>query len=216
MSQSDSLYDKIAKAIGNTCIWWATIEGLVHDLILHLAVCLEPTFDKKSVMDILHIALSNEDLRLKVATVKVLAHKIESVNSPQFYERVEQILNYLDNDLRLERNRFVHDGWTDEAPEIIRFSLGAKVRRTQSRKSEVVIYTEKRFSNISEIEDFVTKLEIIYDDLVTLDGHIAWLTGQKEQPPTHFQPLPQVWRSFVHRDLHDASKPSPSPQSSPA
>jgi hypothetical protein len=216
MSKPETTYDQIAKAIGNVCIWWTELEGVTHDIILHMAVCLEPSFERQTPWDILHITLSNDDVRQKFATAKLLAHMIEYESSPKFYERVEKLFNYLDNIARPERNRYVHDGWSHEGQEVVRSRMGAKIERVQARQRVIALWTERRFPNIAAIESFVTNLQLAYEDLVTLDNHIAWLTGQKGQPPKSLQPLPLDWKSLAHHELRGADMPEPQPLSSPA
>jgi hypothetical protein len=216
MTETKPTFDQIARAIGNVCIWWTAIESTTHDIILHMASCLDPTFDRHIARDVLHITISNEDIRQKFATAKLLAHMIEYESSPKFYEKVEKLLNYLDNVARPERNRYVHDDWSHDGNEIIRSRLGAKIERVQSRQRSIALWTERRFPSIEAIESFVTNLEDAHLDLAELDNHIAWLTEQNGQPPKHPQPLPLEWKSLTHHESRGVDMPEPPLQSSQA
>jgi hypothetical protein len=197
-SDQHGVYDQIALAIGDACIWWVTIEHVVHDIILHLAVYLDPAFKATTAArDILHTTLASMDSREKVATAKALAHSVNTSDSPDFYERTEELLNYVDNVLRPERNRYIHDLWEIDGKAIIRLKIGARVIRPRPRKRELQLWTQRTYQSIESIREFVTTLELAYRDLVELDNHIAWLCGQRERRASHLQPLPREWRSLA-------------------
>ena len=196
-------YDRIALAIGETCILWGLLEVLVHDIVLHLAVYLDDSFDHDRTWHVLHIALTNMELREKIATAKALAHGVTTPDSPDLYDRTETLLNHMDNVLRSERNRYVHDYWQHDGEEIVRLKQGTRVIRPQSRQTALYLWTARRYEGVEAIRGLVTNLEFTQLDLIDLDGHIAWLVGQKEQPGSHRQPLPPEWRSLAHRDWRE-------------
>ena len=177
-SDQKHVYDQIALAIGDACIWWATLEHIVHDVILHLAAYLEPAFEAKAVRRILHITLSNMDSREKIATAKALANDVDTSYLPDFYERSEVLLNDVDKVLRPERNRYVHYFWEIDGKAIVRLKLGTRVVRPCSRKRELQLGTQQTYENVEDIRKFVTILELTYRDFVDLDNHIAWLMGE--------------------------------------
>lgn len=198
-------------AIGDTCIRWGILESIVHDIALHLAMYLDPAFKTETARHILHLTLSNMDPREKTATAKALAHKVNTTDSPDFYEKADALLNHLDNILRPERNRYVHDIWAHDGQSFVRLKLGARVIRPQARQRELHLWTERRYENVKAIRGFVTNLELAQLDLIDLDNHIAWLMGQREQPGAHRQPLPREWRSLAHRDWREPDKHQPQP-----
>jgi len=198
MVNNDDPYDQLAKIIGDVCIWWSAIEGIIHDLNLHQAVCIDKAFDHSKAWDVLHITLSQMDLRLKIKSALALAHNIETPLSPKYYDRVEKLLNHVDNVARPERNRYIHDYWSYEDGTVRRSKLGAVVRRPQARERTLDLWTDKSFPNIEATRSFATSLELIYSDLVTLDNHLAWLCVQQVTPGSHAQPLPEEWQSLAH------------------
>jgi hypothetical protein len=205
------LYESIALAVGETCFWWASIEDVIMGISLHLSWWVDDAFERDGPWDTLHIALANMDLRAKIATAKALAHKINEPKSPDFYERSEALLNFVDSTLRTERNRYVHDTWRVDGPRVVRSKIGPIVKRTQSRQRQLFMETGTYFAGPEEIQRFVDVLRQAYWDLAELDHHIAWLVGQKVQPSEHRQPLPLDWPSLAHREWLTTNRPPPQP-----
>lgn len=199
--EKDTLYKDLSTAIGDVCIWWSIIDNTILGLSLHMALLISPAFVQRPAWDALHVSLVNTDIRVKISTAKALAYKIDTPLSPNLHERTEALLNFVDNSLRNERNRYVHDAWTiDDANEIWRRKPGAVVRKTQANKRELFMFSARRFKDTEELGRFIEALESTYDDLVTLDNHLAWLLENVRRPKGSQQPLPQEWTSFAHRD----------------
>lgn len=209
-SKAAAIYDEIIRAVGDVCYWWVAIEDVIFGLSLHLACYVDDAFERPIPWQVFRIALTNTDIRSKIATTKALAHAVDSKGSPDFFERVESLLNFVDSTLRSERNRYVHDTWSVDNSDytVSRAKPGAIVRRAPGSGSRKLTFDVARhFGSPDEIKRFVEALRLAYDDLAVLDGHIAWLTGQKEQPSAHRQPLPPVWTSFAHRDWLEKGRP---------
>ena len=162
---------RIEAAIGRTCYWWSALEHLVHDICLHLASCLSVDFEKSINRTPLHIALSNMDIRDRIATAKAFASQAPTANKT-FYNRFEKLLNRLDNELRIERNRYVHDLWMigDDDQTIERFQQRTIVTRPQSHKPEMHIGTKKPFASVEEVEAFTHEIEAVWRELVEIDN----------------------------------------------
>jgi hypothetical protein len=173
MSEKPSL-DRVYYAIGQTCDWWSTLEHLVHDLCLHLAQCLSPDFAKSATNAPLHIALTNMGIRERIATAKAFASQAPTAE-PGFYSRLESLLNRLDNELRSERNRYVHDLWmlSDAGNGIERIQQRTIVTRPQSHQISLEIDTIKAFDSIENVEAFVSDLEKMHHSLVEIDGEVS-------------------------------------------
>jgi hypothetical protein len=180
MSQPEKIYDQIARAIGNVCILWATIEEHIHDLILHASVCIDPAFEADAVWDTLHTVVTNMELREKIATAKALIHKVDATGS--LYDEAETLLNYIDNDLRLERNRYVHDYWDHEEGVITRVARGAKVKRLPpTGKRELRLSTDRQYEAIEGVNKLVNDLMTTYAQLASIDNQLARLAEQRER-----------------------------------
>ena len=197
---------ELAEAIGDVCIQWAAIEDVVSGLVLHTWAYLEHAFETSASWDLLALVLDTADIRQKVSITKLLAHHVKNPNSPDFFERVEKIMNYLDNEVRPERNRYIHDTWYLSAGTVIRRDNSPKIQRVQSRQTVLNKWTDRVYADIGQIREFMKNLEFLYDDLALLEGHLAWLSVVRERPPEFPQPLPQVWQSLVHRDWREPSK----------
>ena len=173
---------RIEAAIGQTCYWWSRIEHLVHDLCLHLACCLSTDFERSVNRIPLHIALTNMDLRQRIATAKAFASQAPTAN-PTFYDRFEGLLNRVDNEFRNERNRYVHDLWEigEDQASIERFHQRTIVSRPQSRQRELSIGTTKAYASIVEVEAFVATLEQSFRDLCEFDSETATMASELER-----------------------------------
>lgn len=180
MSEPEKIYDKIAYAIGSVCLVWASIEEHLHDLILHAAVCTDPAFDGDSAWDTLHIAVTNMELREKIATAKALIHKIDQTG--ELYDEAETLLNHIDNGLRMERNRYVHDSWSHEEGVIRRIAYGAKVKRQPSTgKRELRLTTDQQYATVEGVDKLVHDLMKAYAQLAAIDDQLARIAGQRER-----------------------------------
>lgn len=216
MADFQTRYDQVTQAIGEVCLWWTALEDVTLGLCLNLAVYIDLSYERKTAWNTLNIVLLGMDIRGKIATAKALAHHVDNPHSADFYDRLEALLNFLDNTLRGERNRYVHDTWHFDENAIVRAKHAPVVRRTQSRSRELFLHSDREFKDVEEVRRFIQVLELAYDDLATLEAHIAWLIGQKEKPSESRQPLPAEWRSFAHREwLTQDTRPRP-PQSSQA
>ncbi|MER8426509.1 hypothetical protein [Mesorhizobium sp. M1403] len=211
-SEAAEPYDQIASAIGEVCLWWTALEDVILGLSLHLSVFRDASFERDTAWDTLNTVLLGMDFRAKITTAKALAHHVDVEESADFYERLEELLNHIDNTLRTERNRYVHDTWHIDGQSAIRSKIGAVVRKTQSHQRELFLQSDRVFADIAEVRSFVSTLELAYDDLATLDNHISWLISHKEQPSRFRQPLPQQWRSLPHREKPESKKTKRQPR----
>jgi len=180
MTTKRDQYSELAEAIGEVCIRWADIEAIVHDFALHLAAYHDRAYDRDSVIHPLHVALSHMKLRERIFVVKALA---DAVKEPEdYYDRLAKALSVVDNDLTIERNRFVHDTWEIDGLGVTRFAPGPKVVRPQAGKRALVMGTTKEFLDLSEVRQFLTRLEEAACCLVDLDNELAGLTLALEKP----------------------------------
>jgi len=98
----DDRLKPFAESIGEMCNEWANLEGWVTRLFLAVG-----GWDYR---------LPNAVLMISCIDVKdrILATKIGAINrcpAGVFLEKICACLDYIDNDLRSARNRFVHDIW---------------------------------------------------------------------------------------------------------
>ncbi|RWG00007.1 hypothetical protein [Mesorhizobium sp.] len=89
---------KVAYQIGVLCVVWGGVEHLLNALLAH-------HLDVKDV-SYTEIIMGNLDLKRKLAILKPLALINEK---PNRYMRLEAALDFIDNTMRPERNKYVHD-----------------------------------------------------------------------------------------------------------
>jgi len=195
---------------------YGAIEGVIADLIFHLSRCVTSTFEEDKAWDTLRVLVAHMDPRDRIAAAKSLASHIKTPASPFFYDRVAELLNHVDNEVRPERNRYVHDSWSSSGRGgVTRIALAPKVLKQAKPHDRVwAMYAERPYRSTRAVEKFVAHLELVYDDLVELDNHLAWLVGALETPSGSLQPLPKAWRSFSHHGWRDPSTPAPRQKSS--
>lgn len=183
MTSPQSLYKELAQVIGEVVMEWTYIEGLVADMAINLASYRHRAYEDDPVRDPFIMAILCMKLPERIALTKALAHAVN--DPPDYYARLEHTLNLLDNKLRTERNRFVHDSWQFDGQKIIRFADGPKVRRPQARIRELTMGTEKAFADIVDVRAFLDELVATRNSLVGLDNEVAGLMNEqdKARPP---------------------------------
>jgi hypothetical protein len=219
--EEEDRWDRLIKVIGKLCIMWGQIDNFLIDIALHTAAALNPAFDrpddpKPRPWDLLLSALCQMDERSKIATIKAYAHHINHPFSPDFYDRTAELLDYIDNVLRPERNRFVHDSWNmHDDGRVVRVQMGLHVRRPQSRQREVTLWKNRDYANVEEVEALNKNLDEVWEDLCVLDSHLAGLATYRDRPSARFQPLPRPWSCLAQRKMRDSEKRGRQPQSPP-
>ncbi len=156
----------MATEIGRSSYWWGNIELTLQSLCVNLARFNGKELDSEPVWNVLDTILSHMDLRQRIAVAKVLA--AQGVD-PDLYGQIERLLNTIDNDLRNERNRFVHNHWRLEGDSIVRRRHGARVTRPQSRTLAIHQSTDRRYDSVAQIAEFTARVASTHDQLVALE-----------------------------------------------
>ncbi len=113
----DKQLEEHAKAIGFVCIHWTRLEQITDTT---LAVLLKLPMDSIEA----HCIMVEMDFRQKLKSLKHIAFAKKP--SEEWFANLEKLVNYIDNDLRSARNRYVHDIWTT-------ISDGSEVQKTYQR-----------------------------------------------------------------------------------
>mgnify|MGYP006919674258 CR=1 FL=1 len=111
------------QAVGYVCVEWSLLEEAM-DLMLASLIPLPAD-------DVFRCISVNADIRAKIQMAKgmCLAHGLEWSND------LITVLDYIDNDLRVTRNRYVHDSWgADPAIGTTQRQAMIKIAKPQSRK----------------------------------------------------------------------------------
>jgi hypothetical protein len=109
-----------AKAIGYLCFEWARLDRHVHHLIKTLT----------ELDDDVAASLIPTDFREKLATLKHLAFlKKPSID---WFESVSGLIDRIDQEVRPQRNRFVHDYWLSYSDEPTKRHFKTEVTKPQA------------------------------------------------------------------------------------
>jgi hypothetical protein len=95
-------------------------------------------------------------------------------------------LNHIDNELRAERNRYIHDQWTTVDENIVRRKHGVKVVRPQARQLTVLKSIDRTYGSVSEVSKFAEKLAGALDDLISVNGELDDLYLEIWPPEENF------------------------------
>lgn len=151
MIRADPL-DGHAQEIGRMCVLWGRLEMSVSFLLSDLMAIKEPTTN--------NVILGALDFRAKVQAVLPLAFTKKPTK--MWFEDVQKELNEIDNSLRPERNRTIHDYWMT--------MLDGGVQRVQMTAKVINDQREKRLilANFKPVS---------IDDLKTVQIRIATAIG---------------------------------------
>lgn len=166
--------EALAECVGMVTIKWGVVEGAVKALIYDLAAYISPAIDSGGddvTYQILLTLLENMELRASIANAKALAYEVKDI--PGFYDRVEALLNRIDNQHRNERNRYVHDQWHMVGPIIMRTKRGTSVERKQGSGEKVMRHrTTKQYLGPNELIQFARTLQQEADDLFAIGDEL--------------------------------------------
>jgi hypothetical protein len=171
MAEEPLKYSTVAQAIGEVSIWWSGVEGMAHALALRLAQLNHPGLLIEEAQSTLNLILINMGQRQLFAAVKALAFEA----SPDgLFVKLEPVLNELDNVIRPERNRYMHDSWEVAEAGVERTTRSTKIVNNHGVK-ELRITERKPYATFQEIDHLAgrtkllfAQLEEIYDSLTEM------------------------------------------------
>jgi hypothetical protein len=174
-------FDELAKALGYVTIAWGRLENDLSEFI-ELLVPLEEGDISRSVT-------AHLDIRSKVQTIKALAFLRKPYD--EWFNKMLIYLDYIDNNLRPRRNRFIHDGWYRPGGKIIRRMHQVKFERPQA--FQLVLRTETKVPmKLAEIRQLAIEL----DDLVFIT-FAFWYDFA--YPDERRSLRARVWKRFLRR-----------------
>ncbi|MDX9998599.1 MAG: hypothetical protein WCY15_12860 [Phenylobacterium sp.] len=138
-------------AVGRLCGAWAELEFFVQQFFV--GALRMPEEDAS-------YAIANcIDFRDQIRAIKVaiVAFKMP----PDWAEEVIESLDYIDNILRLRRNRYVHDRW-DVNPltwEVYRTNRTPKIGKPQSRLPRRVEEHQRAVQSLSDLEETIQAVQ---------------------------------------------------------
>jgi len=159
------------EAIGEMCNEWAHLEQWINRLFLAVG-----NWDYRQPMALLMSGCIAQ--RDQIAAIKVGA--IERCPSGNFLSLTLGSLNYVDNDLRIARNRYVHDIWvsSDDGIGAIKVDLTRRIKRDQASGEQSVRQWENKYVTIDEILDVTA-------DIISERDHLEEIVGCFQNPQDH-------------------------------
>jgi hypothetical protein len=155
-------------AVGEMCNEWAHLEQWINRLFLAVG-----NWDYRQPMALLMSGCIAQ--RDQIAAIKVGA--IERCASGNFLNLTLESLHYVDNDLRIARNRYVHDIWlsSDDGVGAIKIDFTRRIKRDQASGGQLVQHRESKYVAIHEILDVTA-------DIVSERDHLEEIVGCFQNP----------------------------------
>ena len=159
------------EAIGEMCSEWAYLEGWINRLFLAVG-----NWDYRQPMAVLMSGcIAHRD---QIAAIKVGV--IERCAAGKFLNLILDSLNYVDNELRVERNRYVHDIWAahDDGIGAVRVDLTKRVKKRQGSGEHFVQQQEYTYVTLDEAHEVIS-------DIISERDHLEEIVGCFQNPQDH-------------------------------
>jgi hypothetical protein len=144
-----------ATAIGYVCIHWSDLETHIN-LILSQVTPLPGDGAARCITN-------NADVRDKIQMLKAVGflHK----PSDEWFEALSDVLDRIDNEIRPQRNRFIHDEWVDTGgPEPIRRTHKTALSKPQAYVRNISHYSDTPVG-LDDVWDVVRQIMVARMDL---------------------------------------------------
>jgi len=150
-------YDDLYRAIGRVVYEWAWLEKDIAGLVFDFCALQSPAFYEDSGVGKVSIALNaNLDLRANIIMVKTMAHQ---TSKTEIFPRLEKVLNNVGNEMRNERNRYVHDAWFVAGGRAHRMKAGSRILRQPASGETIVEHGGiTHFVSLQNVHDFADKI----------------------------------------------------------
>lgn len=138
-----------ATAIGYMCICWASLERRLHHCLVDLKAFPNAAIGESITAD--------ADLRSRIAMLKGVAFVRKPDN--KWYDAFCAVLNRIDGEMRIERNRYIHDLWIHanvDAP--VKRSFKVEVSKPRSFHREFTTQQDEPVS-ADDIWNFVYRID---------------------------------------------------------
>ena len=149
-----------ANRLGKLCVLWSSLELDVSLLLYTLTGTADVTV-KNTLLGLM-------EFREKVRAVLAIGFKHKP--SDDWYDRLQQTLHEIDERIRPERNRMIHDFWTDIPKDgsVRRMQITPKVVNVQSRQKQLIMAIAKPVT-AKDISDLCKKIERASETIIKLD-----------------------------------------------
>lgn len=166
--------DKTAVEIGHIIMNWATVDSGLDDLLVELA-CLD---DEQTAQ----VFCGNLEFRSKIQTIKGLAflhHAQHPHIADDWLSTTHKLLDYLDNELRPQRNLIAHAHWyapyDRKSPALV--TKKTKLLKPQAFQLNLETMQTKSFTH-AQLRGLSERILDFWFDLM----HVCWY-GQRPFPP---------------------------------
>jgi hypothetical protein len=161
-------FRQTAEALGFLVMFWGWLEAEINKIVIKLL----------ETRNMYYEIVGHIDFREKLQIIKSVAfaatHNVipAPTENVEWFDRLEGIVNLIDNELRPNRNRMIHDMWIGKSgsDELVRFGFTPKLKIPQSRRRTL----ERDIVPISaaEIWTFCIRVRQAQNDLSELIGKI--------------------------------------------
>lgn len=180
-------FSDVANALGQMCIYWGRLEQGLGDFIELLAPL--------EIGDVSRSVTSQMDIRSKIQAIRGLVFLRKP--SEEWLNKMVILLDYIDNDLRPRRNRYIHDAWYFPGYKIVRRSQHVKLLRPEAFKLELSTEVDTNVT-VREVKKLVQEI----DDLFVIQ-FAFWFDYYD---PAQKMVLPaKLFRQFLRRAKRGAS-----------
>lgn len=188
--------DELAQEIGRLCMYWSELEMAIS-LLLSDLLRIEEAVPKNLILGAL-------DFRSKLHMLLPLGFHRKP--SDQWYADLNEHVNHIDNVLRPERNRIIHDYWIEmpgmDEPHRMQFT--GRVVNEQSRTKKLELATYKPFTE-KDVGLLYVKIIAARTRTFALRGHVA--------PPNTLLSLAGLPRRTPdQKPSTDRAQPEPPPE----
>jgi hypothetical protein len=190
--------EALLRSIGFVSLHWTNIHIHAHNIALALQAYQLQNHIRFVpggwlATSILATALSHMEFREITALVKTL---IVAVDLPQpLAKRITTALNQADNEIRSERNRYIHDQWQIFEDRVERFQPGSRTFKPQAFQAEWDFGRIKVFDSIPEMQRFVLEIRDADLHLASLWEELENFVREQRRPSQSPLPTPEAPRS---------------------
>ena len=156
----DTPLGQIADKLGYLCLAWSWLE-----LEINAMLC---TLMHPSDLETAASVVNNMDMRDKFKAL--LAVGFVKKPSDEWYMELKTLVDQIDNDLRPERNRMVHDSWHNAGDEAFRLTTYAKVSYVQARELALHFGEGKPTTPVD--------ISVLFIEVLAAGGHLDELLDQ--------------------------------------
>lgn len=150
--------DELHRALGRVVYEWSHLETQISLLVFNLCAVKSPAFyEDEGVGQVVIAISSNIELRAATAICKTLAHGVDE--PANYFALVEKTLNNVEGNLRIKRNRFVHDRWVVLHDKVVRYQEGSAFPKEPGTGKTMMVHGRaEEYLSIADIESVADEI----------------------------------------------------------